>query len=228
FPEAKVGRMDLDTTRGKHSYEKIITAFEHQELDILVGTQMITKGLDFRHVNLVGIMNADSLLNFPDFRAHERSFQLLTQVAGRAGRTKKRGKVLIQTYNPYHQILKQVSTDDYLGMFKEQLYDREQYHYPPVNRLIRITLKDKDYNKLNEASAWFARALRNVFSQGILGPEFPAIPRIRNQYLKHILVKTPRGVSFAKTKNSIKRIGNSFNAISQYKSVRLIYNVDHL
>jgi primosomal protein N' (replication factor Y) len=228
FPEAKVGRMDLDTTRGKHSYEKIITAFEQQELDILVGTQMITKGLDFRHVNLVGIMNADSLLNFPDFRAHERSFQLLTQVAGRAGRTKKRGKVLIQTYNPYHQILKQVSTDDYLGMFEEQLYEREQYQYPPVNRLIRITLKDKDYNKLNEASTWFARALRNVFSQGILGPEFPAIPRIRNQYLKHILVKTPREVSFAKTKNSIKRIGNSFNAISQYKSVRLIYNVDHL
>lgn len=228
FPEVKVGRMDLDTTRGKHSYEKIITAFEQQEFDILVGTQMITKGLDFRHVNLVGIMNADTLLNFPDFRAHERSFQLLTQVAGRAGRTKKRGKVLIQTYNPYHQILKQVSTDDYLGMFQEQLYEREQYHYPPANRLIRITLKDKDYNKLNEASSWFAKALRNVFSQGVLGPEFPVIPRIRNQYLKHILVKSPREVSFAQTKNSIKRIGNSFNAISQYKSVRLIYNVDHL
>ena len=228
FPEARVGRMDLDTTRGKHSYEKIITAFEQQEFDILVGTQMITKGLDFRHVSLVGIMNADTLLNFPDFRAHERSFQLLTQVAGRAGRTKKRGKVLIQTYNPYHQILKQVSTDDYLGMFEEQLYEREQYQYPPSNRLIRITLKDKDYNKLNEASAWFAKALRNIFSQGILGPEYPAIPRIRNQYLKHILIKVPREVSFSKTKNSIKRIGNSFNAISQYKSVRLIYNVDYL
>ena len=228
YPNARVGRMDLDTTRGKYSYEKIISAFEQQELDILVGTQMITKGLDFRHVNLVGIMNADTLLNFPDFRAHERSFQLLTQVAGRAGRTKKRGKVLIQTYNPYHQILKQVSTADYLGMFEEQLYEREQYKYPPANRLIRITMKDKDYNKLNEASAWFASALRNVFNEGILGPEFPAIPRIRNQYLKHILVKTPREASFAKTKNSIKRIGNSFNAISQYKSVRLIYNVDHL
>lgn len=228
FADAKVGRMDLDTTRGKHGYEKVITAFEQQELDILVGTQMLTKGLDFRNVNLVGIMNADSLLNFPDFRAHERSFQLLTQVAGRAGRTDKRGKVIIQTYNPYHQILKQVSTGDYSGMFEEQLYERQQYKYPPATRLIRITLKHKEYNRLNEAAAWFAQALRNVFSSGILGPEFPAIARIRNQYLKHILVKIPLEQSLVKTKNSIKRIDKSFNAISSYRSVRIIYNVDHL
>ena len=130
FPEARVGRMDLDTTRGKHGYEKIINAFEQQELDILVGTQMLTKGLDFRNVNLVGVMNADSLLNFPDYRAHEKTYQLLTQVSGRAGRTKKRGKVLIQTYNPYHQILKQVTTGDYVNMYKEQLYEREQFKYP--------------------------------------------------------------------------------------------------
>ncbi|HMB64664.1 MAG TPA: primosomal protein N' [Eudoraea sp.] len=228
FTDAKVGRMDLDTTRGKHGYEKIITAFEQQELDILVGTQMLTKGLDFRNVNLVGIMNADSLLNFPDFRAHERSFQLLTQVAGRAGRTDKRGKVIIQTYNPYHQILQQVSTGDYTGMFEEQLYERQQYKYPPATRLIRITLKHKEYNRLNEAAAWFAQALRNVFNGGILGPEFPAIARIRNQYLKHILVKIPLEQSLTKTKNSIKRIDKSFNAISQYRSVRIIYNADHL
>jgi len=141
FPDAKVGRMDLDTTRGKHGYEKIITAFEQQELDILVGTQMVTKGLDFRNVNLVGVMNADSLLNFPDYRAHERTYQLLTQVSGRAGRTKKRGRVVIQTYNPYHQILKQVTNSDYEGMYKEQLYEREQFKYPPVNRIIKITFK---------------------------------------------------------------------------------------
>ena len=163
FPEAKVGRMDLDTTRGKYGYEKIINAFEQQELDVLVGTQMLTKGLDFRNVNLVGIMNADTLLNFPDFRAHERSFQLLTQVSGRAGRTKKRGKVIIQSYNPYHQILKQVSTEDYDGMFKEQLYEREQHKYPPINRIIKITFKHKDYNKLNEAAEWFTKGLRNAF-----------------------------------------------------------------
>ena len=121
--------MDLDTTRGKFAYDKIITAFEQHEMDILVGTQMITKGLDFRNVSLVGIMNADTLLNFPDYRAHERSFQLLTQVAGRAGRTKKRGKVLVQTYNPYHQILQQVSNTDFYKMYTEQVYEREQYKY---------------------------------------------------------------------------------------------------
>ena len=228
FPKAKVGRMDLDTTRKKHGYEKIITAFERQELDILVGTQMLTKGLDFRNVGLVGIMNADSLLNFPDFRAHERSFQLLTQVAGRAGRTKKRGKVLIQTYNPYHQILKQVSTNDYEGMFREQLYEREQYKYPPANKIIKITLKHKDYNKLNDAAQWFGQSMRGYFKENVLGPEFPPVSRIRNQYLKNIILKIPTGQSLAKTKNCIGRIERSFNAISQFKGVRIIYNVDYL
>ncbi len=228
YPEANVGRMDLDTTRGKYGYEKIITAFEQQELDVLVGTQMLTKGLDFRNVNLVGIMNADSLLNFPDYRAHERSFQLLTQVAGRAGRTKKRGKVIIQSYNPYHQILKQVSTNDYEDMFKEQLYEREQFLYPPVNRIIKIIFKHKNYNTLNEAADWFAKSLRNIFRNGILGPEYPPVTRIRNQYLKNVIIKIPLGQSLGKTKNSIKRIESSFNAISQFRSVRVIYNVDHI
>lgn len=228
FPKAKVGRMDLDTTRGKHGYEKIITAFEQQELDILVGTQMLTKGLDFRNVNLVGIMNADTLLNFPDFRAHERSYQLLTQVSGRAGRTQKRGKVIIQSYNPYHQILKQVATGDYEGMYKEQLYEREQHQYPPVNRIIKVTFKHKDYNKLNEAAEWFTKGLRNSFGIHVLGPEYPPVARIRNQYLKHVLIKIPNGQSLVKTKNSIKRIEKSFNAISQYTSVRVIYNVDYI
>ncbi len=226
FPEAAVGRMDLDTTRGKHAYQKIISSFEDQKIDILVGTQMVTKGLDFRHVNLVGIMNADALLNFPDFRAHERSFQMLTQVAGRAGRTQKRGKVIVQTYNPYHQILKQVSTGDYEGMYHEQCYEREQFQYPPSYRIIKITLKHKDFNKLNEASSWFGQALRSAFTFPVLGPEFPPIARIRNQYLKNILVKIPREYSLTKTKNGIKRIERSFNAIAPYRGVRIIYNVD--
>ncbi len=228
FPQANVGRMDLDTTRGKHGYEKIITSFEQQDLDILVGTQMLTKGLDFRNVNLVGIMNADSLLNFPDFRAHERSFQLFTQVAGRAGRTKKRGKVLIQSYNPYHQILKQVATNAYEAMFKEQLCDREQYKYPPINRIVKITFKHKDYNKLNDAAGWYAKSLRNVLGENVLGPEYPPVARIRNLYLKNIIVKIAKKQSLIKTKNSIKRIEKSFNAISYYKGVRVIYNVDYI
>ena len=228
FPDAKVGRMDLDTTRGKHGYEKIITAFEQQELDILVGTQMLTKGLDFRNVNLVGVMNADSLLNFPDYRAHERTYQLLTQVSGRAGRTKKRGKVIIQTYNPYHQILKQVTTSDYEGMYTEQLYEREQFKYPPVNRIIKVTFKHKNYNVLNEAADWFVGALRSNFGGTVLGPEYPPVARIRNQYLKHIVVKVEKVQSLAQTKANIRRIEKSFKAVAMYRSVRVIYNVDHI
>ncbi len=228
FPEARLGRMDLDTTRGKHAYEKIITAFEAQEFDILVGTQMLTKGLDFRNVSLVGIMNADSLLNFPDYRAHERSFQLLTQVAGRAGRTQKRGKVIIQSYNPYHQILRQVTDHNYDEMYQEQVYEREQFKYPPANRLIKISLKHKNYNTLNEAAEWFSKGLRNFFKANVLGPEYPPVARIRNQYIKHILIKIPKEQSLPKTKDCIKRVQKSFNAISQYRSVRIIYDVDHI
>ncbi|MFX0556785.1 replication restart helicase PriA [Maribacter sp. CXY002] len=228
FPNVKVGRMDLDTTRGKHAYEKIITSFEQQELDVLIGTQMLTKGLDFRNVSLVGVMQADTLLNFPDYRAHERSFQLLTQVSGRAGRTKKRGKVIIQSYNPYHQILKQVTTGDYNEMYREQLYEREQYKYPPVNRIIKITFKHKNYNVLNEAADWFAGALKNNFGGVVLGPEYPPVSRIRNQYLKHVLVKISKSDSLTKNKRNIKRIEKSFNAISMFRSVRVIYNVDHI
>ncbi|GAA4322421.1 primosomal protein N' [Pontixanthobacter gangjinensis] len=226
FPDHKIGRMDQDTTRGKHAYEKIIAAFENHETDILIGTQMLTKGLDFRKVSLVGIMNADNLLNFPDFRAHERSFQLMLQVAGRSGRTKKRGKVLIQAYNPHHQIIQQVSTGDYQGMYHEQLEDRYQYKYPPYFRLIRLTLKCRDYSKTNEAAEWLARALENVFDRYVLGPEFPPVARIRNEYYKNILIKIPKKQSLGKTKKMVHRILTTFRAIGAYRSVRVVVNVD--
>jgi len=227
FPDIKVARMDLDTTRGKYSYERIITSFEQHEVDVLVGTQMVTKGLDFRNVKLVGIMNADSLLNFPDFRAHERSFQLMQQVAGRAGRTDVRGKVLIQTYNPYHKILQQVSTNDYLGMFYEQLDERYNYKYPPIYRLIKITLKHRDFNKVNDGAEWLAKSLRNVFKQHVLGPEFPPISRIRNQYHKNILIKIPQNQSLSKTKEAILKIKNSFLSIKDFRPIKVILNVDN-
>lgn len=228
FPKISVARMDLDTTRGKHGYQRIIEAFEGRETDVLVGTQMLTKGLDFRHVSLVGIMNADSLLNFPHFRAHERCFQLLTQVAGRAGRTRERGKVLIQTYNPYHQILRQVSDGDFLSMYRDQVYEREQFLYPPRVRLIKITFAHREFNRVAEGSDWFAKSLRLVYAHHVLGPEFPPVARIRNQYQKNILLKIPSGKGLATIKNSIKRIENSFNAISQYRSIRVYYNVDYI
>jgi len=226
FPDYKTARMDQDTTRGKYAYEKLITAFEQQEIDILIGTQMLTKGLDFRKVNLVGIMNADNLLNFPDFRAHERSFQLMLQVAGRAGRTKKRGKVLIQSYNPHHQIIQQVSMGDYAEMYKDQLEERYNYKYPPFYRLIRITLKCRDYSKTNEGADWLATGMKNVFKENVLGPEFPPVARIRNEYYKNILLKIPQQQSLGKTKKILQRIMESFKAIGAFRSIKVVINVD--
>lgn len=227
FPDCKVARMDLDTTRGKYGFDKLISKFEQREIDILVGTQMLTKGLDFRYVKLVGILNADNLLNFPDFRAHERSYQLMAQVSGRAGRTDLRGKVLIQTYNPNHNILQQVSTNSYTDMYKEQLNDRYNYKYPPIFRLIKITLKHKDYNRVNLAGDWYAKSLKQLFKSHVLGPEFPPVSRIRNLYHKNILVKIPQNQSLPKTKEAILKIDSSFNAVKDFRSVRVVINVDN-
>ncbi len=227
YPEANVARMDLDTTRGKFAFEKIIHRFENREIDILVGTQMLTKGLDFRYVKLVGIMNADNLLNFPDFRAHERSYQLMAQVSGRAGRTDIRGKVLIQTYNPHHKILQQVSTNSYEDMYVEQLNERFNYKYPPIFRIIKVTLKHKDFNRVNLAADWYAKSLRQVFGSYILGPEFPPIARIRNQFIKNIMIKIPPKQNLNKTKEAIAKIDSSFKAVADFRPVRVIINVDN-
>lgn len=227
FPNNKIARMDQDTTRGKHAYSKLIDALENEEIDILVGTQMLAKGLDFRNIGLVGVMNADSLLHFPDFRAHERSFQLLQQVAGRAGRTRKRGKVLIQTFNPYHQILKQVSVNDYQGMSKEQLDERYQFKYPPYFRIVKIEFKDKNITRAQNASSWFAKALANKFGENILGPEAPPVGRVRNKFIFNVLIKIPRDQSLEATKKYIANVERSFNAIKEFASVRVNIDVDN-
>ena len=178
-------------------------------------------------MKLVGILNADNLLNFPYFRAHERSYQLKAQVSGRAGRTDLRGKVLIQTYNPHHNILQQVSTNSYFEMYKEQLNDRYNYRYPPIYRQIKITLKHKDYNRVNLASDWYAKSLRQVFKTNVLGPEFPPVSRIRNLYNKNILIKIPPSQSLAKTKEAIVKINNSFSSVKDFRPVRVVINVDN-
>lgn len=226
FPDYQIGRMDLDTTRGKFGYEKIITAFEQKEIDILVGTQMLAKGLDFREVDLVGVMNADNLLNFPDFRAHERAFQLLTQVAGRAGRTDIQGRVLIQTYSPNHHVLKQVVEADYKSLYEEQMKSRHQFKYPPVYRLIKFTLRGRNYHTVNQAADWLAKGLTQVFKENVLGPEFPAISRIRNQYYKVIMLKIPPKHSLIKTKTAIRKIMGAYDAIGTFRSARVIIDVD--
>lgn len=226
FPEQRIDRMDLDTTRGKHGYEKIIHKFEQKEIDILVGTQMLAKGLDFRDVDLVGVMNADSLLNFPDFRAHERAFQLLSQVSGRAGRTAKQGLVLIQTYNPAHAILRHVIESDYTAMYTEEMQGRHQFNYPPIYRLIKITLKGRNYNTVNEAADWLTQGLMKAFKDHVLGPEFPPVARIRNQYYKVIMLKIPPKQSLKKTKTYIEKVLKSYDAIPAYRGVRVLLNVD--
>ncbi|WP_449301192.1 replication restart helicase PriA [Polaribacter marinivivus] len=226
FPDYSIGRMDLDTTRGKFGYQKIIGAFEAREIDILVGTQMLSKGLDFDNVSLVGILNADTMLNFPDFRAHERAYQLMVQVSGRAGRSKKQGNVAIQTYNPYHQILQQVSTTDYQAMFKEQLQERWQFKYPPYYRLIKITLKHRDYTKVDSGINWLFKALYNSFGEHVLGPTAPAVARIRNQYIKNVVIKIPPKQSLANTKNQIQKIKNTFEAVKEFRPIRFIIDVD--
>jgi len=226
FPDYKIGRMDLDTTRGKHGYQKIIGAFEAREIDVLVGTQMLSKGLDFDNVSLVGILNADTMLNFPDFRAHERAYQMMVQVSGRAGRSKKQGNVAIQTYNPYHQILQQVSTTNFGEMYKEQLQERWQYKYPPYYRLIKITLKHKDYNRVDTGVNWLTKALQNSFGEYVLGPTAPAVSRIRNQYIKNIVIKIPPKKSLAHTKKQLQKIKNTFEAVSVFRPIRFIIDVD--
>lgn len=226
FPKNTIARMDQDTTRGKNAYSKLIDALENAEIDILVGTQMLAKGLDFRNIGLVGVMNADNLLHFPDFRAHERSFQLLQQVSGRAGRTKKRGKVLIQTFNPYHQILKQVSINDFEGMSKEQLEERYQYKYPPFFRIIKIEFKNRDFLRAQKASTWFGLALQNKFGEHVLGPEQPPVGRVRNQFIFNIMLKIPKDQSLEQTKKYIANVDRRFSSMKEFSSVRVNIDVD--
>ncbi len=226
FPKAKTARMDQDTTRGKFGFEKIIDTFKNREIDILVGTQMLAKGLDFDNVGLVGIMNADNMLHHPDFRAFERSFQMMTQVAGRAGRSEKQGKVVIQTYNPNHNTIQQVTNHNYIGMYKEQLYDRQIYRYPPYFRIIKLTLKHKDFDKLKEGAMWLYQVLSQNLGMPVLGPEEPAISRIRNEYIRTILIKIPQNLHLGNTKKTIQKMLNSFEAVAQYRAIKVVINVD--
>jgi len=226
FPNTKIGRMDQDTTRGKFGFEKIIDSFKNREIDILVGTQMLAKGLDFDNVSLVGIMNADNMLYHPDFRAFERSYQMMTQVSGRSGRSEKQGKVIIQTYNPDHNTIQQVVRNDYEGMYKEQLYDRQIYHYPPYYKLIKLTLKHRDFDKLKEGSMWLYQVMKQNLTIPVLGPEEPPISRIRNEYIRTIMIKIPTNQSLQGTKKTIQKMLNSFEAVSQYRAIKVAVNVD--
>ncbi|GAB4376788.1 MAG: primosomal protein N' [Salibacteraceae bacterium] len=226
LPEARLARMDLDTTRGKENIENIIASLEDGSVDILIGTQMVTKGLDFEHVNLVVVALADSLWNRPDFRAFERAYQLLTQVAGRAGRRSSRGRVVIQTYNPTHPVLLHAVANDYLEFYNREIQDREAFFYPPFCRLIRFEIAHKDPRFADEASQFFARLLKGVFGKNVLGPQEPPVARVRNKYLRQVFLKLDLSYSLTKSRNAIRKCIDQIEAHEEYRKIRLKVDVD--
>ena len=228
FPDAKVQRMDLDTTRSKSGYENIIEGFEQGETDILVGTQMVTKGLDFDRVSLVGVFDADRMMHFPDFRSHERAFQLTTQVSGRSGRRAKKGTVVIQTSNPNHPLFSYVIKNDVVGFIQSEITDRREHAYPPFSRLIAITIKHPDKKLCMESAEAFANAAKaGLKGIKVMGPGEPMISKIRNEYLMSILLKIPRDMGkLSEIKLRLQAIDDKIHQDKAYRSIKIVFDVD--
>lgn len=226
FPQVSVARMDLDTTRTRSSYEKIIADFQQGKTDILIGTQMVSKGLDFDHVSVVGILNADTMLNYPDFRAYERAFQLMAQVAGRAGRKHKRGRVVLQTKSIDHPIIRQVMTNDYEEMVGAQLAERQMFHYPPYYRLVYVYLKNKNEALLDQMAHVMADKLRVVFGNRVLGPDNPPVARIQTLFIKKIILKIEQNAPMSRARELLLRIRQEMLEDERYKSLIVYYDVD--
>jgi len=227
LPDVKIARMDYDTTRNKNAHQIILNDFEERKIDVLVGTQMVAKGLDFDNITLIGIVNADSMIQFPDFRAFERSFQMLSQVAGRAGRRSKQGKVIIQTYDVKHRIIKQVVNNDYEGMFREEMMERKQFKYPPFYKIIQIDIKHKDLGKLLVIAEHFVKDLKVHLGDMILGPQSPLVGRIRNYYIQSIIIKMDwKNQSVGKIKTLLKGKVSDFEINKSNKGAFLVIDVD--
>lgn len=226
FPDITIARMDLDTTHTKNAYHKIMLEFETRKTDVLVGTQMVTKGLDFDNVSLVGVLNADGLISYPDFRSLERSYQMLAQVSGRAGRKLKQGLVLVQTYNTGHVIHKWVVDNDYTSMYKNVLLDRYKFSYPPYFRIISISLRHKEEKLLDKAASKLAEMLKPFFGKLMLGPEYPNVSRVKNFYLKNLLLKISKGTKGQELKLETARQIELFKQLQDFKSVRVVVDVD--
>jgi primosomal protein N' (replication factor Y) len=226
FPGVGVGRLDLDSSRSRRSYEKILADFAEGKTRILVGTQMLSKGLDFDKVSLVGILNADQMLNYPDFRAYERSFQLMAQVSGRSGRKDTRGKVVIQASDPGHPILRQVRENDFEGMYREQLVERQAFSYPPFVRLVKFDVKGKESRDVDIAAGYLAARLREAFGKRVLGPQAPPVARIKNYYIRQILLKIEKNASFSKARTIIRQVLDEASGDPVFKKVRISPDVD--
>ena len=227
FPGEKISRMDLDTTRSKASYDRIIDEFSQHKTSILVGTQMVTKGLDFDAVSIVGILNADTMIHFPDFRSSERAFNMMEQVAGRAGRKKKQGKVIIQTSNPSHSVIEKVVEHDYKGFYNKEIAEREQYGYPPFTKIINIYLKHKQDDVVLEMAVRYSNLLRQVFGGRVLGPEAPMVSRVQTYYIRQIVLKMELSASMTKVKKILRDLYEQLLAIdSRMRTTRLYFDVD--
>ena len=227
FPGEKISRMDLDTTRSKNSYDRIIDDFSAHRTNILVGTQMVTKGLDFDAVSIVGILNADTMINFPDFRSHERAFDMLEQVSGRAGRAHKQGQVIIQTSQPDHDVINYVQAHDYEGFYQHELADRKKFGYPPFTKVINIYLKHREDAVLGELAVRYSGLLRQVFGHRVLGPMAPLVARVQNLYIRQITLKMETAASMVKVKKILRNLYEQMLAAdSRMKAVRLYYDVD--
>ena len=226
FPEARVARMDLDTTRTRTAFERIITDFQQGRTHILVGTQMVSKGLDFEHVSVVGILNADTMLNYPDFRAYERAFQMMAQVAGRAGRSKEQGTVILQTRSIDHPILSQVMANNYEAMAAGQLVERQIFHYPPYYRLIYVYLKHRDEQILSQASFQMASRLRQCFGDRVLGPDKPPVARIQTLFIRKMVLKIETNASLAHARELLVKVQQETLSDERYRSLIIYYDVD--
>ncbi|KPK79983.1 MAG: primosomal protein N', partial [Bacteroides sp. SM23_62_1] len=226
FPDAKIVRFDLDTAHSRKNYEKIIFDFEQQKTDILIGTQIVSKGLDFDNVGLVGILNADNLLNFPDFRAFERSYQLLAQVAGRAGRKYHKGLVILQTSDPENIVIKYILINNYDAIYRHQIAERKSFRYPPFYRLIKISLRHRKNTILDSASRGIVLEFKNIKGIDVLGPHYPLIRKIKNWYIRDILIKIPRTANLNETKSKIRNIINNWAIAGKYKGLNTVPDVD--
>ena len=226
FPEARVARMDLDTTRTRTAYERIIADFEQGKTDILIGTQMVSKGLDFDHVSVVGILNADTMLNYPDFRAYERAFQLMAQVAGRAGRKNQRGRVVLQTKSIDHPIIAQVMRNDFEGMVAGQLVERQLFRYPPYYRLVYVYLKHRKEDVLEQAAGQMAVYLRSGLGKRVLGPDKPPVARIQTLFIRKIVIKVEQKVAMAKVREYLMDVQRTLISDERYRSLIVYYDVD--
>lgn len=226
FPEAKVTRMDLDTTRTRTAYERIINDFEEGKTDILIGTQMISKGLDFDRVSVVGILNADSMMNYPDFRSYERAFQLMAQVSGRAGRKNKQGLVVLQTKSPENPLIHQIMANDYTRLYQEQMEERSLFKYPPFYRLIYVYLKHRKEDILNQAADLMAAHLRQGMGERILGPDKPPVARIQSLFIRKIVIKIEQEASMSKVRRYLTQVQRTLIEDERFRSLMVYYDVD--